>query len=100
VDCIIDGNVSEQEKWEQSQVLEVRTRIRKRLEYNPEVQPNTQSTNKNKSGSCFIATATMGSYDHPEVMELRNFRENWILEKKWGAGFVDWYYHYGSIAAK
>lgn len=53
-----------------------------------------------KSGWCFIATATMGSYDHPEVMELRNFRDNWILEKKWGESFVTWYYHYGSIAAK
>jgi hypothetical protein len=51
-------------------------------------------------GGCFIATATMGSYDHPEVMELRNFRDNWILEKKWGEGFVAWYYNYGSIAAK
>jgi hypothetical protein len=49
---------------------------------------------------CFIATATMGSYDHPEVVELRNFRDNWILEKKWGESFVNWYYHYGSIAAK
>lgn len=53
-----------------------------------------------KKGFCFIATATMGSYDHPEVMELRNFRDNWILEKNWGEGFVTWYYHYGSIAAK
>jgi hypothetical protein len=53
-----------------------------------------------KKGSCFIATATMGSYNHPEVMELRNFRDNWILEKKWGEGFVTWYYHYGSIAAE
>lgn len=51
-------------------------------------------------GSCFIATATMGSYDHPEVMELRHFRDNWILEKKWGQDFVKWYYHYGSIVAK
>lgn len=59
------------------------------------------SNKKNESkGSCFIATATMGSYDHPEVMELRNFRDNWILKKKWGEGFVTWYYHYGSIVAK
>jgi hypothetical protein len=54
---------------------------------------------KEDDGWCFIATATMGSYDHPEVMELRNFRDNWILEKKWGENFVTWYYHYGAIAA-
>ena len=54
---------------------------------------------ENKSG-CFIATASMGSYEHPAVMELRYFRDNWILQKSWGEGFVKWYYHYGAIAAK
>jgi hypothetical protein len=52
-----------------------------------------------KKTGCFIATATMGSYDHPMVMELRDFRDNWILEKSWGEGFVKWYYHYGSKVA-
>lgn len=50
--------------------------------------------------NCFIATATMGSYEHPTVMELRYFRDNWILQKSWGEGFVKWYYHYGAIVAK
>jgi hypothetical protein len=49
---------------------------------------------------CFIATAAVGSYYHPEVMELRKFRDNWILKKQWGESFVKWYYHYGAIAAK
>lgn len=56
--------------------------------------------NDNKKSGCFIATATMGSYDHSEVLELRHFRDNWILQKSWGVSFVKWYYHYGSIAAK
>jgi hypothetical protein len=55
---------------------------------------------KPSKGFCFIATATMGSYDHPEVVELRNFRDNWILDKRWGESFVEWYYHYGANAAK
>ena len=42
----------------------------------------------------------MGSYDHPQVMELRHFRDEWILQKSWGESFVKWYYHYGAIAAK
>lgn len=33
-------------------------------------------------------------------MELRHFRDGWILEKSWGERFVNWYYHYGAIAAK
>lgn len=32
-------------------------------------------------------------------MELRYFRDNWILQKSWGESFVIWYYHYGAIAA-
>jgi hypothetical protein len=63
------------------------------------LEPNYVPPQKIKGG-CFIATATMGSYDHPEVMALRNFRDNWILEKNWGESFVKWYYHYGQIAAK
>ena len=52
------------------------------------------------SSNCFIATAALGSYDHSQVIELRHFRDQWILTKNWGAGFVKWYYHYGAIAAK
>ena len=53
-----------------------------------------------RMGECFIATAALGSYDHSQVIELRHFRDQWILTKNWGAGFVKWYYHYGAIAAK
>ena len=53
-----------------------------------------------KSDWCFIATVAMGSYDHPKVMELRTFRDDWILTKTWGQGFVNWYYHYGEKVAK
>lgn len=59
-----------------------------------------KSISKKNDNKCFIATATMGSYEHPTVMELRYFRDNWILQKSWGEGFVKWYYHYGAIAAK
>ena len=59
------------------------------------------SSSNSESGSwCFIATATMGSYDHPEVMELRSFRDNWLLKKPWGRSFTKYYYRYGSYPAK
>jgi hypothetical protein len=59
-----------------------------------------QLLGREMGGDCFIATATMGSYDHPVVVELRLFRDNWILQKSWGYGFVRWYYHYGAMVAK
>jgi hypothetical protein len=54
----------------------------------------------NSNSGCFIATATLGSYDHSLVLELRQFRDEWILTKRWGKDFVSWYYYYGGIAAK
>lgn len=54
----------------------------------------------NDNSGCFIATATLGSYDHSIVLELRQFRDEWILTKNWGKSFVNWYYYYGAIAAK
>ena len=68
----------------------------------PRPKPITRPTSagSGSSGECFIATAALGSYDHSQVIELRHFRDQWILTKNWGAGFVKWYYHYGAIAAK
>ena len=48
---------------------------------------------------CFIATATMGDYDHPVVMDLRMFRDNWLLKRDWGVRFTNWYYTHGPKAA-
>jgi hypothetical protein len=52
-----------------------------------------------KKGACFIATAAMGDYNHPVVMDLRLFRDNWLLKRDWGVKFTNWYYTYGPKAA-
>lgn len=53
-----------------------------------------------KKGSCFIATAAMGDYNHPVVMDLRLFRDNWLLKREWGVKFTNWYYTHGPKAAR
>jgi len=55
---------------------------------------------KNGVPNCFIATAATGSYNHPDVVELRRFRDDWIQHRPWGDWFINNYYHYGSIAAR
>lgn len=60
---------------------------------------NTISQNLKPKGECFIATATMGNYNHPVVIDLRIFRDEWLLKRKWGVKFTDWYYTNGSKAA-
>jgi hypothetical protein len=51
------------------------------------------------STKCFIATATMGSYNHPVVVDLRIFRDQWLQKRNWGKYFIQWYYIYGAKAA-
>jgi hypothetical protein len=43
-------------------------------------------------GSCFIATAVYGSPNHPNVMALKNFRDNHLSTNFIGRYFVRWYY--------
>jgi hypothetical protein len=55
---------------------------------------------KQKADACFVVTATMGDFDHPHVTLLRRFRDRWILERRWGEGFVAFYYRHGPKLAR
>ena len=54
------------------------------------------SGSSNSSGSggggCFIATAAFGSYLHPQVQILRDFRDHTLLTNAYGRAFVTLYY--------
>ena len=45
-----------------------------------------------KKGGCFIATAVYGSYNAPEVIILRKFRDNFLLNYFMGRIFITFYY--------
>jgi hypothetical protein len=58
------------------------------------------SSTTGKDGACFIATATMGDFNHPVVMQLREFRDQYLLERNWGKKFTRYYYRWGPYPAK
>ena len=59
-----------------------------------------KETKMDAKKGCFIATAAMGDYNHPVVVDLRIFRDNWLLKRHWGVSFTNWYYTHGPKAAR
>lgn len=52
-----------------------------------------------ETGGCFIATATMGDYNNPKVIQLRYFRDNYLAKKCWGRSFIKTYNKYSPYLA-
>ena len=55
---------------------------------------NTGSSSSSGSSGCYIATMAYGDYDHPQVMILRQFRDNVLDKSAFGKWFIKVYYHY------
>ena len=55
-------------------------------------QSGNSSNNSSNGSGCYVATMVYGSYDAPEVMVLRRFRDNFLANYSWGRAFIRWYY--------
>lgn len=51
-----------------------------------------QPVSKPNSDGCYIATMAYEDYDHPQVLVLRNFRDNFLKRREWGKRFIKFYY--------
>ena len=50
--------------------------------------------NNSSSGGCYIATMVYGDYEHPQVLVLREFRDNFLAQFLLGRLFIRFYYKF------
>ena len=63
-------------------------------------EEDPQDEDTGSGGGCFVATAAYGTRNHPDVVMLREFRDN-VLVKSWaGRRFVKAYWVAGPLMAK
>ncbi|MGN0030208.1 MAG: CFI-box-CTERM domain-containing protein [Marinilabiliaceae bacterium] len=55
---------------------------------------SSSGTSGSSGGGCYIATMAYGSYDHPQVMALRWYRDNVLQNSMLGRAFVKAYYFF------
>ena len=63
----------------------------KTIELNEILSDSKSKTNKE---GCYIATMVYGDYNHPQVVVLRKFRDNYLLKNVFGRKFVSLYYRF------
>jgi tRNA A37 N6-isopentenylltransferase MiaA len=51
-----------------------------------------QLSGNSGGGGCYIATMVYGHYDHPQVLELRKFRDDFLSKRRSGRRFIKFYY--------
>lgn len=58
------------------------------------------NSSSNSGGGCYIATMAYGDYNHPQVKELRIFRDETLRKSKLGNLFIKYYYKYSPSLVK
>ena len=59
-----------------------------------------QAEQWNKQDGCYIATLAYGDYNHPQVIHLRQFRDECLAKYHLGRIFIKYYYRYSPIMVR
>lgn len=75
--------------------------VAKKTEKNkPSNNMELSGTPGGKNEGCYIATQVYGSYDHPNVIQLRRFRDDVLKGSKFGRFLIAKYYKYSPTVAR
>lgn len=55
---------------------------------------NSSTVVNNNNSGCYIATMVYGDYEHPQVLVLRDFRDDFLAHFLLGKSFIKFYYKY------
>jgi hypothetical protein len=71
------------------------------INHNPEwLTAATAASERRGPTGCYVATSTLGDYDHPDVILLRTFRDKLLSQFPLGRLFIRQYYRFGPDLAK
>ena len=79
------------EHYEQSKKYDPKTYMNSSNPFDILAKHKRENNIPNDSG-CYIATMAYGDYDHPQVIELRKYRDQVLLKNYFGKLFVKIYY--------
>jgi hypothetical protein len=68
--------------------------VRRQMRSTSSSSYSSSSSSSSSSGGCYIATMAYGDYDHPQVLELRKFRDEFLDKFYLGKQFIKFYYKY------
>jgi hypothetical protein len=58
-------------------------------------EEDQQDSDSGSGGGCFVATAAYGSWSHPDVVDLRRFRDEVLVKHRAGRAFIHAYWVVG-----
>ena len=64
------------------------------IQENKNINVLNMSGSHSGGGGCYIATMVYGDYGHPQVLVLREFRDNFLAHYVLGKSFIRFYYKY------
>lgn len=96
-----DGDIVKRFPHLQEAMQELQAGLEARLNSpTPSGSPHQGAAADSAKGGCYIATAVYGSYEAPEVLTLRRFRDEQLSATRVGRSFIRTYYRISPALAK